>query len=283
MTSCVYVCLCIFGSSHMGASDFFLLFNRKINWDIVVFTQVRTIIVTAEKSKLKYCHPHSKHLHTIVSFVCSFFGGSCTHSENKNAKPSHSTQCVLHKSEKIERGIGKWKGKERERERSTAGKLIYSWNIMSIWRFFRYTWYWYCAFTVWNIVCVRELCNVFGVWPCGGLFCLAFLLLCVSCCRSTEINIQRSHTQFNGKNIPRSIQFARSLSSTKFGGKRFSNRWQIDCVLSQSNWQNFSLIESLLGSLNRNQWNLFGQSNKNLIANCKERKNIRKWSENDGR
>lgn len=109
---------------------------------------------------------------------------------------NYHTQSVLHKSEKIERGIRKTRGKERLRLRA---KQIYSWNGMSIWRFFPYTWYWYCALTIIIIICCVCLCtlgvyivcccNVLGVWPCCGLFCLAFLFSCVSCCRSAEINL----------------------------------------------------------------------------------------------
>lgn len=207
MTSCARLCaLCVYvytWEQPHGRIRFLhcsIVKIAKIKWDIV-FTQVRTAIIQTE-SKLKYCQPHTTHYNSFVFFLSSslFYSGgktSFTHSENKKCE----AQNVLHKSENIERRVRKARGEERMRLRAPQ---IYSWNGMSIWRFFPYTWYWYCALTIYyymlcvcvRVVCALCCCNLLAVWPCCGLFCLAFLFSCVSCCRSAEINlyIGLSHT-----------------------------------------------------------------------------------------
>lgn len=234
MTSCPRMCVYIWEQPY-GHQNF-ILFNRKNKVEQLGLRKYAQytkrikaqILSTAHNTQQSFCFLS---FFLFLSLLFIFYGGntSYTHSENKNAKPSHKMYCTrVRKSEN-----------ERKREIESGQSRSIRGMACRFVDFFPYSWYWYCAHTIivnwvycvfvyaWCVHCVCcavLFCNVFAVWPCCGLFCLAFLFSCVSCCRSAEMDlyIGLKNAQFNGKNIPRSIQFVRSLSSTKFSRKRFS-------------------------------------------------------------
>lgn len=161
---CERLCLLVRLGAATWAHQIFVLFNRK---NSCIYASAHN---TQNESKLKYCHPHT----TIVLFCFLFlslslvYSGdtvSYTHTQNYDAKLSHKLYGTRVRKSKVE--FGK-RVKKRDCERA---KQIFSQNCMSIWRFFSYTWYWYCAHT--TIVFVYALCLL----CCAGLYCVVMCLL----------------------------------------------------------------------------------------------------------